>query len=268
MIVPGIAGIVTNLILPWITGRSAYGAIGPYFALSFVAIIGHALIRRRITDLRLVLHDGLTLALATFVSLIPAIVLLELFGSRVFGHLVGIELALVLVTIVLVILIAPPTRDIARRLLDRYVYRTRANYQRTVREASRALTRMLDLKRLLPFISNDGRRGHGRGRCRHLSVGRGGLPAGAGASTHGGERVHGAADGAGVGARGAGPRAGCGGDGRSRATDRERRGSGPERRSRRERLGAAAARHLGRRSDRVHRRGLEAVRRSVLLAGS
>ena len=47
----------------------------------------------------------------------------------------------------------PPTRDIARRLLDRYVYRTRANYQRTVREASKMLTRVLDLKRLLPFIS-------------------------------------------------------------------------------------------------------------------
>src|SRR5262249_39140159 len=31
MIVPGIAGIVTNVMLPWITGRSVYGAIGPYF---------------------------------------------------------------------------------------------------------------------------------------------------------------------------------------------------------------------------------------------
>jgi PAS domain S-box-containing protein len=51
------------------------------------------------------------------------------------------------------ILIVPPTRDLARRLLDRYVYRTRANYQRTLREASRTLTRMLDLRKLLPFIS-------------------------------------------------------------------------------------------------------------------
>jgi PAS domain S-box-containing protein len=153
MIVPGIAGIVTNVMLPWITGRSAYGAIGPYFALSFVAIIGHALIRRRITDLRLVLHNGLTLALATVASLVPAIVLLELFGPRLFGHLGGVERALVLVTFGIVILTVAPTRDLARRLLDRYVYRTRANYQRTVRAASRTLTRMLDLKRLLPFIS-------------------------------------------------------------------------------------------------------------------
>src|SRR5438874_4345159 len=153
MIVPGLAGVVTNVLMPWITGRSLYGAIGPYFALSFVLIIGHALIRHRITDLRLVLHSGLTLAIATIVSSVPAVVLLLVFGPRLFGHLAIGELAFALVTIGLVIILVPPTRDIARRLLDRYVYRTRANYQRTVREASRMLTRVLDLKRLLPFIS-------------------------------------------------------------------------------------------------------------------
>src|SRR5882762_2004984 len=153
MIVPGLAGMVTNVLMPWITGRSLYGAIGPYFALSFVLIIGHALIRHRITDLRLVLHSGLTLAIATIVSSVPAVALLLVFGPRLFGHLALGELAFALVTIGLVIFLVPPTRDIARRLLDRYVYRTRANYQRTVREASRMLTRVLDLKRLLAFIS-------------------------------------------------------------------------------------------------------------------
>jgi PAS domain S-box-containing protein len=38
-------------------------------------------------------------------------------------------------------------------LLDRYVYRTRTNYRRTVREASEVLTRMLQLNKLLAFIS-------------------------------------------------------------------------------------------------------------------
>ncbi len=154
MIVPGIAGIVTNVILPWVTGQSAYGAIGPYFALSFVVITGHALIRRRITDLRLVLHNGLTVALATLISLIPTVVLLHLYGPRLFAHLDRTELLVVVSTITAVMLVVPPTRDIARRLLDRYVYRTRANYQRTLRKASGALTRMLDLKRLLPFIGS------------------------------------------------------------------------------------------------------------------
>src|SRR5438552_19152768 len=156
MIIPGIAGIITNVLMPWITGRSLYGAIGPYFALSSVLIIGHALIRHRITDLRLVLHSGLTLAIATIVSSIPCVVLLLFFGPRLFGHLSFAELAFALVTIGLVIIIVPPTPDIARGLLYRSAYRTRAKYQPPLRDPRKTLTRALARKRLLPLSSQLG----------------------------------------------------------------------------------------------------------------
>jgi PAS domain S-box-containing protein len=52
-----------------------------------------------------------------------------------------------------VAILVPVTRDVASRLLDRYVYRTQANYRRTVREASKVLTRVLELRQLLSFIS-------------------------------------------------------------------------------------------------------------------
>jgi PAS domain S-box-containing protein len=60
---------------------------------------------------------------------------------------------MLLISLTLVTLLVPPTRDVAGRLLDKYVYRTHANYQRTVRDASRVLTRVLDLKALLAFIN-------------------------------------------------------------------------------------------------------------------
>jgi PAS domain S-box-containing protein len=50
-------------------------------------------------------------------------------------------------------LLVPITRDVAEAVLDKYVYRARANYQRTVREASRILTQVLDLKALLAFLA-------------------------------------------------------------------------------------------------------------------
>jgi len=187
--ISGAGAIAASLAFPFLTWKSTYSWIGPYFGLILTALVGYAIIRHRLTDLRLFVHPGLTLSIAMLLSLSPVAVALAYFWPTLSQHFGPDELLLLLAATVVVTLLAPPTRDIARRLLDRYVYRTRANYQRTVREASRALTRMLDLKRLLAFISNDGRRGHGRGRCRHLSVGRGGLPAGAGESTHGGERV-------------------------------------------------------------------------------
>ena len=104
-------------------------------------------------DLRLVVHRGLTFAIAMLLSLCPVAVALAFYWPTLAAHFGPDELVFLLGATLVVTLLVPPTRDIARRLLDRYVYRTRANYQRTVREASRMLTRVLDLKRLLAFIS-------------------------------------------------------------------------------------------------------------------
>ena len=105
-------------------------------------------------DVRLVVHRGLTFALALVVSLIPVIALLALAWPRLSDHLTADELAALIVTVVVVCLLIPLTRDAAGRLLDRYVYRTHVNYQRTLRDASKALTRVLDLNVLLRFVNH------------------------------------------------------------------------------------------------------------------
>jgi len=152
MILPGAGVIATNLLWPLFTGRSTYSWIGPYFCLAFTAIVGHAIIRRRLTDFRLVVHSSLTIATAIVLSAVPPALLLVIFWPRL-SHLDTRELALVLGAIAIVTVLIPITRDVANRLLDRYVYRTHANYRRTVREASQMLTRVLQLKKLLAFIS-------------------------------------------------------------------------------------------------------------------
>ena len=150
----GAGGITSNLLLPLITGRSIYSWIGPYFVLVFIALVAHAIIRHRLMDLRLVIHRGLTLAIAVLVSLLPVAVFITFAWPRLSLYLETHELVAALTAIALVSLLIPFIRDVAGRVLDRYVYRTHANYQRTVREASRALTRVLDLKALLPFLTD------------------------------------------------------------------------------------------------------------------
>src|SRR2546428_311363 len=151
--ISGAGAIGANLAFPVLTGKSTYSWVGPYFGLILTALVAHAIIRHRLMDLRLVVHRGLTFAIAMLLSLCPVAIALVFFWPTLAKHFGPDELILLLVATVVVTLLVPPTRDIARRLLDRYVYRTRANYQRTVREASKMLTRVLDLKRLLPFIS-------------------------------------------------------------------------------------------------------------------
>jgi PAS domain S-box-containing protein len=152
IIIPPAGGIMTNLILPLLTGKSTYIWMGPCFCLILVAFVTHAIIRHRFLDLRLVVHRGLTIAAATLMSLVPVVVLVALLWPSLLRRLQPREILGLLGAVAVVSLLVPITRDVAEGLLDRYVYRRRANYRRVVREASRALTCVLDLKALLPFL--------------------------------------------------------------------------------------------------------------------
>jgi PAS domain S-box-containing protein len=154
IVLSGSGAITANLLLPLITGRSTYSAIGPYFGLVLIALIAHAIIRHRLMDLRVVVHRGLTVAIAVLLSAAPVAILLIVFWRWLSIHFHSGELLLFLLSTITATLLASPTRDLAQHLLDRYVYRTRSNYQRTVREASRLLTRVLNLRALLSFLSD------------------------------------------------------------------------------------------------------------------
>ncbi|HEU4367395.1 MAG TPA: ATP-binding protein [Methylomirabilota bacterium] len=148
-----LGGISTNLVIPLVTGQSTYSWIGPYFSLVYVGFVAHAIIRHRIMDLRLFVHRGLTLSIGVLLSALPAGILLAIFWPRLLTNLQPSELVALLIAVGIATVLIPITRDVSSRLLDRYVYRTRANYQRTVREASRMLTKVLHLDTLLAFIN-------------------------------------------------------------------------------------------------------------------
>ncbi|HEY3064940.1 MAG TPA: ATP-binding protein [Methylomirabilota bacterium] len=152
LILSGIGGITANLVLPLFTGRSTYSWLGPYFALILLALTAHTIIRHRLMDLRLVLHRGLTLAVAIILSLSPVVVLFGILWPRLRNHLRHDEIVILAIAAAVVGLLIPITKDLAESLLDRYAYRTRTNYRRVVREASKALTRVLVLKTLSEFL--------------------------------------------------------------------------------------------------------------------
>ena len=149
----GLGGLTTNLLLPWITGRSTYSWFGPYFGVVLIALIAHTIIRHRLMNLRLVVHRGLTVTVAAVVVLVPVGALVLLVWPRFAERLDVREHVVVIGAVVAVGLVSPFARDVVAALLDRYVYRTRASYQRTVREASAMLTRVLNMTELLGVLT-------------------------------------------------------------------------------------------------------------------
>src|SRR5574340_618982 len=70
-IVSGTSCIFTNLLVPLVTGQSTYGRLAPYLLLPFVLLVAHAIIRHRLMGVRVVIHRGLTIVIATALSLAP-----------------------------------------------------------------------------------------------------------------------------------------------------------------------------------------------------
>lgn len=153
LVVAAIGGITSNLVVPAATGSSSLSHLGPYFGLPLIVLTAHTIIRHRFMDLRIVVHRGLVVTLAVLLSSLPALAFFLWFGRPTTEQRTLPEVLVVVTGFFVVALLIPLARDVAERLLDRYLYRTRVDTRQLLRQASAQLTRALDLPRVLRIIT-------------------------------------------------------------------------------------------------------------------
>jgi hypothetical protein len=140
----GAGGITTNLAIPLVWGTSRYSLLGPYFTLIMAGFAAHAIIRYRLLDIRVVIKSGVVYAsgIAVAVSLFVGITSLLRFltGDRTDNISLAAAVAIAVTTAVLF----QPLNTSLQNLLNRYLYRRRYDFQRTVRDTSRHLSTILD----------------------------------------------------------------------------------------------------------------------------
>ena len=142
----------TNVLAPLLLKTSTLGKYGPFFSLLLLAMVGHAIIRHRLMDIRVVIRRSVTYLVAMMCSV--GLFVLLLLGSNTLlpdSHDFSMkEILLVLIASVLF----PSVKAQAQRLFDCYLYRDPYDYARTLREASRALTATIDLEALLGHVGD------------------------------------------------------------------------------------------------------------------
>jgi len=133
----------TNVALPLILKTSEYGRYGPLFSLLLLGIMGHAIIRHRLLDIRIVVHRGVIYLAVLLFSGAVLSVLLAILNVYLPDHhdFSNREIALVFA----LVFCLHPLKTIVQRLFDRYLYRDPYDYARTLREASQALTATINL---------------------------------------------------------------------------------------------------------------------------
>jgi signal transduction histidine kinase len=124
------------------TGRSTYSWIGPYFSLILVAMVGHAVIRHRLMDLRLFISRGLAYALAMGVASAFLIVCARLISPAWEAETLFVHPNLVVVTIVALAMLSHPAQRFISRLVDPYLYRG-IEHSVALTGATRRLSRLM-----------------------------------------------------------------------------------------------------------------------------
>ena len=148
LVVLSAGGITTNLMIPILTGRSSYSWMGPYFTLPLVALVGHAIIRHRLMDLRLFINRGLAYALAIAITSALIITLAHLLVPSLKTESFLVSSDILIVAIVVLVMLSNPSQRFFSRVIDPYLYRGRVDHASALRNATRQLSRLMQPREL------------------------------------------------------------------------------------------------------------------------
>jgi len=148
LIILSASGITTNLVIPIVTGSSVYSWLGPYFTLPLVALVGHAIIRHRLMDLRIFISRGLSYALSITIAsaLIISATHLIVPESRIESLVVSADVFII--AMVVLGLLSSPFQKFLGDIVDPYLYRGRIDYALSLREATHQLSRLMQPREL------------------------------------------------------------------------------------------------------------------------
>src|SRR6266478_3624355 len=152
MSVPAALGMVTNVLIPLTLGMSTAGRFGPIFSLLMLGLIGHAIIRHRFMNIRVVIKQGVVY-LAAFAVAGATLVLLLVASNLVVRDGAWFTPLEILLGLVVAVLFYPLKMRI-QLAFDRYLYREPYDYQRIIRETSRALSNTIELPAILDCVGN------------------------------------------------------------------------------------------------------------------
>jgi PAS domain S-box-containing protein len=147
MAVPAALTVVTNVLVPVMLGSSKPARYGPLFTFIMLVLIGHAILRHRFMDIRVVVKQGVVY-LAAFAVAGAVLISLLIASSHILGdeHLFNsLEILMALGVAVLF----HPLKTRIQLAFDRYLYREPYNYQRIIRETSRTLSNTIELPAIL-----------------------------------------------------------------------------------------------------------------------
>jgi len=147
-------GTIFSLILPVFFHYSRTEFIGLIGPLILVLVIAYAILRYQLMDITIVIRKGLIYS--TLLALISAVYLLTIhFSSNLFGSMGGpYNTILSLILIFIFAIVFQPLRENLQKLVDKIFFKSKYDYQQTIKTLSSAVTRIINLDEILDLVKD------------------------------------------------------------------------------------------------------------------
>jgi len=141
----------TNLIVPLVFGTSRLNIYGPIFGLLVVAAFAHAIIRYRLLNVQLVVRRSITDVAASLIAGAAFLGVVELTAWVLAVDPRTLPLPVTLVSALVVAQVFQPLRRAVQGALDYYFFRTPYDYPAALREMTRSMSDIVDLRTLFEY---------------------------------------------------------------------------------------------------------------------
>jgi signal transduction histidine kinase len=149
--IAAVGGSTANLIVPLLFGTSRLNVYGPIFGLLMVAVFAHAMIRYRLLNVQLVVRRGITEVAASLTAGLAFLGVAELVAWVFALEPRALPLPVTLLAALIVAQVFQPLRKGVQAALDYYFFRTPYDYPAALREISRAMSDIVDLRTLFEY---------------------------------------------------------------------------------------------------------------------
>lgn len=149
----GFLGGSTNYLYVYGRAVSALNPFGNYGVPFYVLVTAYAIVKHRLMDISVIIKKTVIYGVIYSFSLAVFMFLTIFVGQRlIYGHLDGRFYALSMLSILIITLSLKPLDNLLIRLTDKYLFREKYEYQKTLRAASDGMTRIRSLPKLLDLI--------------------------------------------------------------------------------------------------------------------
>ena len=141
--IPASGALAVNLILPLVFGVSEFTPYGRLFALMFLPIMAHAIVRYRLMDIKVFIQKAVVFISAIAAGTFLFVGLVSLFGLLP-SNARGSSVSHFIVLAIIIAVSFHPVKSSIERAFNRYVYRVRLDYPKILKESSLRLSTTLD----------------------------------------------------------------------------------------------------------------------------